>query len=67
MGKGHFSAEWLDKTDSNNHVVHYWCERKDEFRAICKFCKKDITVAYMGFGAIKQHSEKGDTWYLLHN
>ena len=58
MGKRHFSAEWLDKNDSNNHLVHYWCERKDGFTATCKLCNKDINGAYMGFGAFKQHSEE---------
>ena len=33
-------------------------KKKDEFTATCKLCKKDINVAYMGFGALKQHSEK---------
>ena len=58
MGKRHFIAEWLDKTHSNNHLVCYWCERKDKFTETCKLCNKDINVAYMGFGALKQHSEK---------
>ena len=58
MGKRHFNAEWLDRTDSNSHLLRYWCEKKDEFTATCKLCKKDINVAYMGFGALKQHSEK---------
>ena len=58
MGKRHFNAEWLDRTDSNSHLLHYWCEKKDEFTATCKLCKKDINVAYMGFGALMQHSEK---------
>ena len=58
MGKRHFNAEWLDRTDSNSHLLCYLCEKKDDFTATYKLCKKDINVAYMGFGALKQHSEK---------
>ena len=58
MGKRHFNAEWLDITDTTSHLLCYWCEEKDEFTATCKLCKKYINVAYMGFGALKQHSEK---------
>ena len=63
MGKRHFNAEWLVKTDSTNHLVCYWCETKDEFTAMYELCNKEINVAYIGFGALKQHSEKGDTGF----
>ena len=32
--------------------------KKDELTATCKLCNKDITVAHMGFGALKQNSKK---------
>ena len=32
--------------------------KKDNYTVICKLCSKDISFEYMGFGALKQHSEK---------
>ena len=58
MGKGHFNNTWLDKVDSNNHMVHLWFMKKDQRTATCKICKKDINIESMGFAVLKQHLEK---------
>ena len=57
MGKTFFNVAWLEKVDSNNQVVGVWCVKKDDYTATCKMCSKDVNVEYMGFGALKQHSE----------
>lgn len=58
MTKRQFKSEWLAKLDSNNQQVNVWCTKKDDFTALCKLCESDISVAHMGFGALKQHSQK---------
>ena len=58
MGKRRFNTEWLEKIDSNSHMVKVWCIKKDEHRATCTLCHKDINVEHMGFGALKQHVKK---------
>ena len=58
MGKRRFSTEWLEKIDSNGHMVEVGCIKKDEHTATCTLCHKDINVEQMGFGALKQHVKK---------
>lgn len=58
MGKRHFNDEWLSKPDANGQQIALWCIRKDEFTATCKLCQCDINTAYMGYSALKQHSEQ---------
>ena len=58
MGKRRFNTEWLEKIDSNGHMVKVWCIKKDEHTATCTLCHKDINVEHMGFGALKQHVKK---------
>ena len=53
MGKRRFNTEWLEKIDSNGHMVKVWCIKKDEHTATCTLCHKDINVEHMGFGALK--------------
>ena len=36
---------------------HCGASRKDNFTATCKLCDTHINVAYMGYSALKQHSE----------
>ena len=57
MGKRHFNEEWLDKPDANGQAISLWCIKKDNFTATCKLCDTHINVAYMGYSALKQHSE----------
>ena len=40
MGKRHFNAEWLDRTDSNSHLLHYWCEKRMSSQQHVNFVKK---------------------------
>ena len=63
MGKRRFNTEWLEKIDSNGHMVKVWYIKKDEHTATCTLCHKDINVEHMGFGALKLHvkSHKGFT------
>ena len=58
MGKRRFNTEWLEKIDSNGHMVEVWCIKKDEHTATCTLWHKDINVEHMGFGALKQHVKK---------
>ena len=55
---------WI-KLTKNNHLVHYWCERMDEFTATCKLCNKDINVAYMGFGALSKSKRRCVIYYPI--
>ena len=57
MGKGHFNEEWLDKPDANGQAISLWCIKKENFTATCKLCDTHINIAYMGYSALKQHSE----------
>ena len=57
MGKRHFNEEWLDKLDANGQAISLWCIKKDTFIATCKLCDTHINIAYMGYSALKQHSE----------
>ena len=57
-GKRHFHNEWLNQTDCNNQLFSFWCVKKNEFIASCKFSLKDINVVHMGIGALKQHAGK---------
>ena len=57
MGKRHFNEEWLDKPDANGQAISLWCIKKDNFTATCKLCDTHINIAYMGYSALKQHSE----------
>ena len=36
----------------------FWYVKKERFTTTCKLCNKDINVAHMAFGALKQHSEE---------
>ena len=36
----------------------YWCVKRDKFTVTCKLCNKGINLAEIGFGSLKQHSEK---------
>ena len=44
--------------DSNNQLVCVWCVPKSDFIVTCRLCSTDINIQYMGFAALKQHSEK---------
>ena len=57
MGKRHFNEEWLDKPDANGQAISLWCIKKDNFTATCKLCDTHINIAYLGYSALKQHSE----------
>ena len=54
--KRHFHNEWLNQTDCNNQLFSFWCAKKDELIASCRFCLKDINVVHVGIGALKQHA-----------
>ena len=58
MGKRHFNENWLDKPDANGQAISLWCIKKDNFTSTCKLCNTHINIAYMGYSALKQHSEK---------
>ena len=57
MGKRHFNEEWLDKPDAHGQAISLWSIKKDNFTATCKLCDTHINMAYMGYSALKQHSE----------
>ena len=56
MVKRRFNDNWLEKQDPNNQLFHAWCSRKDEYTAVCSFCKADISVEHMGIEALRQHA-----------
>ena len=56
MVKRHFHESWLEQQDPNNQPISTWCSRKDDYTAVRSFCKVDISVVNMGFGALKQHA-----------
>ena len=53
MGKRRFNTEWLEKIDSNGHMVKVWCIKKDEHMATCTLCHKDINVGTHGIWSFK--------------
>ena len=56
MVKRCINDNWLEKQDPNNQLFRAWCSRKDEYTAVCSFCKADISVEHMGIGALRQHA-----------
>ena len=58
MGKKEFYSEWLSQKDSNNQLYSFWCTKKDEYTVSCRLCSTELKIEYMGFFALKQHSEK---------
>ena len=56
VGKPYFNKAWLENVDSDNQLVHVWCVPKCDFIVTCRLFSTDMQ--YMGFAALKQHSEK---------
>ena len=57
MRKRHFNEKWLDKPAANGQAISLWSIKKDNFTVTCKLCDTHINIAYMGYSALKQHSE----------
>ena len=56
MVRRRFNDNWLEKQDPNNQLFSAWCSRKDEYTAVCSFCKEDISVEHMRIGTLRQHA-----------
>ena len=53
-GKNKFQDNWLSKTE-----YKIWLEKKNDYIAKCKLCRKDISVDNMGETALKSHVSTG--------
>ena len=56
--KTKFNVGWLKKRDGNGHMLEWWCHEHEtnKFKAICKFCDKEVQVANNGCFALMQHA-----------
>ena len=46
MWKKCFNDTWLDKVESNSHIVHLWCIKKMKEQQHANSVKKDINTVY---------------------
>ena len=43
-----FNLDWLKETDSSNHLIGDWAEKKDEYTGFCKLCRKSFDIKNSG-------------------
>lgn len=55
MGKCKFQTSWLERDDSQGHLVKVWGKRCGDSELMCIVCDKSINVS-KGFQAITQHA-----------
>ena len=56
--KTKFNIAWLKKKDGNGHLLEWWCHehKRDRFVAVCRICKKDISISNSGVYALLQYA-----------